>query len=67
MREKKKPKRSKVRLWCPGGGKVIGCECHNPVTKFIRCEVCGQRFEPYYRMDEHDGEKFYYMPKHKAY
>ena len=67
-REVKKPKRDKTRVWCPGGMKNLGCNCHTDVKKFVRCSVCGQRFEPYLvLMPFHVKEGIYYVPKHKAY
>lgn len=67
MREKKKPKKSKVRKWCPGGGKEIGCDCHNVIYKYVRCSICDQRFEPYYRNSFCESFKIFSVPKHKAY
>lgn len=60
--------KKKIRKWCPGGGKLIGCDCHNDIKKYVRCGTCGQRFEPYFRtFFQNIGEKTWYMPPHKAY
>lgn len=77
-REKKKPKRSRVRTWCPGGGQNLGFVydrksrqlAENPErrkVKFVRCSVCDQRFEVHNR-DCHDpGCTHFDVPRHKTF
>ena len=77
-RESRKPKRVRVRTWCPGGGKDLGFQyddkrrelSKNPErrkTKHVRCGVCDQRFEVYNR-DCHDpGCTHFHVPRHKAF
>ena len=52
-----KPKKKKIRVWCPGGNKDL----FEPKTKYIRCDVCDQRFEAY------SVNKMLVVPPHKAY
>ncbi len=74
QREKKKPRRSRVRVWCPGGGKPIG-GCEKPEkgkdylkTKMVRCAVCDQRFEAKNHPAEPDNSDIHReVPRHKAY
>lgn len=52
-----KPKKKKLRIWCSGGNK----ELWEPKTKYVRCDVCDQRFEAYSK------DQALYVPPHKAY
>jgi len=74
----KKPKRTKVRVWCPGGGKDLGFDYdaksrklaktpEKRKVKFVRCGVCSQRFEVYNRECHDPGCVHYHVPPHKAY
>lgn len=74
--ELKKPKRKKIRVWCPGGGKDIGFDYNHKSrstpeekrkVKYIRCGVCGQRFEVFNKECHDPGCVHHYVPKHKAY
>jgi hypothetical protein len=73
-RERKKPKRSKVRLWCPGGDKPVG-GCEKPEAgktylkpKMVRCGICDQRFETKNNPAEPDNSDIHRrVPPHKAY
>lgn len=73
-RETKKPKRSRVRLWCPGGDKPVG-GCEKPgegktylKPKMVRCGVCDQRFETKNNPAEPDNSDIHRrVPPHKAY
>lgn len=69
--KKKRP----PRVWCPGGGKFIDClhedrkkikePSHRPV-KYVRCEVCGQRFETKNVDCCCPGSVHATVPRHKA-
>jgi hypothetical protein len=77
MREPKKPKRDKTRKWCPGGNKNLGHISAKDRTriiddpdrykkKFVRCEICNQRFEVY-NVRDHGCCDMAKIPPHKAY
>jgi transcription elongation factor Elf1 len=77
-REKRKPKRSRVRLWCPGGGVDVGFQYDDESrklaltpekrkVKYVRCGVCGQRFEVHNRECHDAGCVHQRVPRHKAY
>jgi len=66
----------KKRDWCPGGDEKLGFTYNheNRITpperrkvKFVRCRVCGQRFERKNRECDDYGCIHYSVPKHKAY
>lgn len=70
-RERKKPKRSKQRLWCPGGGESRDwhwddSEPERRKKKFIRCKVCDQRFEAEQRACCCPNCIHFKVPRHKA-
>jgi len=77
MRELKKPKKDKTRVWCPGGNTPIGgCNRENErgsdrkSVRYERCPVCNQRFELYARDTEPEDSKpdiHYSIPRHKAF
>lgn len=65
-------KKKRVRIWCPGGGTPIG-SCEKPKegkeylrTKFVRCSVCGQRFEAQNVPTSCADDVHRRVPKHKA-
>lgn len=71
-------KKRRKRDWCPGGGEHLDFrwddesrkECENPErrkVKYVRCKICGQRFEVYNRECEDPGCVHFYIPDHKAY
>lgn len=82
MREPRKPKRKKIRLWCPGGQSTIPGVSRR---KYVRCPSCDQRFlasevpccgsemkvvdrhGPYKRWPETCAFPAYRVPKHKAF
>lgn len=80
-REIKKPKRSRIRTWCPGGFVIVQLKTKDaprfmqlqgikviPRNKFVRCGVCDQRFEAQATpcCDGHCPPN-HRVPKHKAY
>lgn len=69
-------KKKRIRTWCSGGGRDLGFEWSDKSrktkpedrkVKFIRCSVCGQRFEALNRECHDAGCVHQQVPPHKAY
>lgn len=70
------PKKKRIKTWCSGGGKDLGFQYDKESRetpsekrrlKYVRCQVCDQRFQAYNRECHDVGCVHTYVPKHKAY